>query len=30
MKCSNYGAEVAEGMRFCGDCGTPVPQEKNV
>lgn len=28
MKCNNCGAEVAEGMRFCGDCGTPVPQEK--
>ena len=28
MKCSNCGAEVAEGMRFCGDCGAPVPQEK--
>lgn len=28
MKCNNCGAEVAEGMKFCGDCGTPVPQEK--
>lgn len=28
MKCSNCGAEVAEGMKFCGDCGAPVPQEK--
>ncbi len=28
MKCNNCGAEVAEGMKFCGDCGAPVPQEK--
>ena len=28
MKCSNCGAEIADGMKFCGDCGTPVPQEK--
>ena len=28
MKCSNCGAEVADGMKFCGDCGAPVPQEK--
>ena len=30
MKCNNCGAEVAEEMRFCEDCGTPVPHEKNV
>lgn len=28
MKCNNCGAEVAEGMKFCGDCGAPIPQEK--
>ena len=28
MKCNNCGAEVADGMKFCGDCGAPVPQEK--
>ena len=28
MKCNNCGDEITEGMRFCGNCGTPVPQEK--
>lgn len=28
MKCNNCGAEVADGMKFCGDCGAPVPQVK--
>lgn len=28
MKCNNCGAEVAEGMKFCCDCGRPLPQEK--
>lgn len=28
MKCNNCGAEVAEGMKFCCDCGSPLPQEK--
>ena len=26
MKCNKCGAEVPEGMKFCGACGTPVPQ----
>jgi hypothetical protein len=25
MKCPNCGFEVAEGERFCGECGTPMP-----
>jgi hypothetical protein len=25
MKCPNCGFEVAEGERFCGECGTPIP-----
>ena len=29
MTCSNCGAEVADGMKFCFDCGTPIPQVKN-
>lgn len=28
MKCANCGAEVEEGMKFCGECGAPVPQVK--
>ena len=28
MICNNCGAEVADGMKFCFDCGTPVPQVK--
>lgn len=28
MKCNNCGTEVAEGMKFCCDCGSPLPQEK--
>jgi len=28
MKCANCGEEIEEGMRFCGTCGAPVPQEK--
>ena len=28
MTCNNCGAEVADGMKFCFDCGTPVPQVK--
>ena len=28
MTCSNCGAEVADGMKFCFDCGTPIPQVK--
>ena len=27
-KCSNCGAELEAGMKFCGECGTPVPQVK--
>ena len=27
-KCSNCGVEVDEGAKFCGECGTPVPQVK--
>lgn len=26
--CENCGAELREGMKFCGDCGSPVPMEK--
>lgn len=25
MKCTNCGTELAEGVKFCGSCGTPVP-----
>ena len=25
MKCSNCGAELADGAKFCGECGTKVP-----
>ena len=28
MTCNNCGAEVQDGMKFCFDCGTPVPQVK--
>jgi len=28
MICSNCGNEVQDGMKFCGECGTPVPQTK--
>ncbi len=28
MKCPNCGAEVEDGMKFCGECGTKIPQEK--
>ena len=28
MICSNCGSEVQDGMKFCGECGTPVPQTK--
>ena len=24
MKCNNCGAELAEGVKFCGSCGTAV------
>ena len=27
-KCPNCGAEVEIGMKFCGECGTPIPQVK--
>lgn len=27
--CENCGAELQEGMKFCGDCGSPVPMEEN-
>lgn len=30
MKCSNCGAEVVEGMKFCCDCGSPLPQGKKM
>ena len=29
MKCTSCGEEIEEGMKFCGSCGTPVPQDKN-
>ena len=25
-KCPNCGLEVEEGMKFCYECGTPIPQ----
>ena len=25
MKCSNCGADIADGAKFCGECGTKVP-----
>ncbi len=28
MICGNCGSEVQDGMKFCFDCGTPVPQVK--
>ena len=28
MKCTNCGEEIEDGMKFCGSCGTPVPQNK--
>ena len=28
MKCPNCGDEVADGMKFCGTCGTKIPQDK--
>jgi len=28
MKCANCGEEIDDGMKFCGSCGTPVPQSK--
>ncbi len=28
MKCPDCGAEVEDGMKFCGECGTKIPQEK--
>ena len=28
MICGNCGSEVQDGMKFCGECGTPVPQTK--
>ena len=27
-KCPNCGQEVEDGMNFCGECGTPIPQVK--
>lgn len=27
-KCYSCGAEIEVGMKFCGECGTPVPQDK--
>ena len=26
MKCKKCGAEVPAGMKFCGECGTAIPQ----
>ena len=28
MICKNCGCEVDDGMKFCGECGTPIPQTK--
>ena len=28
MTCSNCGAEIEDGMKFCGECGAPAPQVK--
>jgi len=28
MKCLNCGNELAEGIKFCSECGTPVPKNK--
>ncbi len=28
-KCTNCGAEVLEGAKFCAECGTEVPQQTN-
>lgn len=28
-KCPNCGSEIESGMKFCGECGTPLPQEKD-
>ena len=30
MTCNNCGSEVQDGMKFCGECGTPVPQTKKM
>lgn len=27
-KCPNCGSEVETGMKFCGECGIPIPQDK--
>lgn len=29
MKCPNCGSENAEGMKFCGECGTKLPETMN-
>ena len=29
MKCPNCNAENAEGMKFCGECGTKLPEPMN-
>lgn len=28
IKCSNCGAEIEDGSKFCGECGTAIPQSK--
>ncbi len=28
MFCSNCGAKIADGAKYCQNCGTPVPQQK--
>ena len=28
MKCTNCGEEIEDGMKFCGLCGAPAPQNK--
>ena len=29
MKCGNCGAEIAEGLSFCTNCGTALPADEN-
>ena len=28
-KCGQCGAELKDGVKFCGECGTPVPRERH-